>query len=90
MVKHDLKSKPTDDTYENIHPMNMISPAVLTHVEMMLPLMELLAFAEEEMGSGDLDEALVGLLEEVELKEVELEVVELEVVELEVVELGEV
>ena len=82
MVKHDLKSKPTDDTYENIHPMNMISPAVLTHVEMMLPLMELLAFAEEEMGSGDLDEALVGRLEEVELKEVELEVVELEEVEL--------
>ena len=82
MVKHDLKSKPTDDTYENIHPMNMISPAVLTHVEMMLPLMELLAFAEEEMGSGDLDEALVGWLAEVELKEVELEVVELEVVEL--------
>ena len=51
--------------------MNMISPAVLSHVEMMLPLMELLAFAEEEMGSGDLDEALVGRLEEVELKEVE-------------------
>ena len=58
--------------------MNMISPAVLSHVEMMLPLMELLAFAEEEMGSGD----LVGRLAEVELKEVELEVVELEEVEL--------
>ena len=70
--------------------MNMISPAVLSHVEMMLPLMELLAFAEEEMGSGDLDEALVGWFAEVELKEVELEVVELEVVELEEVELGEV
>ena len=77
--------------------MNMISPAVLTHVEMMLPLMELLAFAEE---SGDLDEALVGRLAEVELKEVELgeveleevelKVAELEVVELEEVELGEV
>ena len=70
--------------------MNMISPAVLSHVEMMLPLMELLAFAEEEMGSGDLDEVLVGRLAEVELKEVELEVVELEEFELEEVELGEV